>query len=380
MTEMPRRIILIVDDDIDFSESLSRLLSLENYNVLCADSMETAMQAVRQHDVAVALVDIRLGSGNDGLDVVRELRRINPDLMCLMITAFASVDTAIQALQAGAYDYLSKPFHSEDMLSTLDRCFERIQLLNVQKLTEVRLRQKQHMEAIGQLASGIAHDFNNILAVLLSNLRLLEERIGTAHPQFTELVSEAITATLTGGELTSRLLNFGSRPDDQEQTIDLVEMLPDFVAMLKRTLGQKWGASLDMPDRLNSLVVSRGLLETSLLNLALNARDAMEGGGTVAITARNHHVGSALAGKGTHEITGGFVAISVTDTGTGMSRDVRAHALEPLFTTKKRGDGNGLGLTMVDNFARTHGGWIEIESTPRQGTTMTLFLPGRFQA
>ncbi|MBK0327696.1 response regulator [Rhodobacteraceae bacterium F11138] len=380
MTEAPRRTVLIVDDDIDFSESLSRLLALENYDVLRADSMASAVQAVSGHDMAVALVDIRLGSGNEGLDILRELRRINPDLMCLMITAYASMDTAIQALQAGAYDYLSKPFHSEDMLSTLDRCFERIQLLNAQKLNEVRMRQKQQMEAIGQLTSGIAHDFNNILAVLLSNLRLLEERMGTAYPQFSELVGEAVTATLTGSELTSRLMNFGARPDDQEQVIDLGEILPDFLVMLQRTLGKQWDARLDMPTQIDSFVGSRGLLETSLLNLALNARDAMQEGGTVTIKARNHHVGLASGDRGKHEIRGRFVAISVADTGAGMSDQVRARALEPLFTTKKRGDGNGLGLTMVDNFARTHGGWIGIESTPGQGTVMTLFLPGRLQA
>lgn len=379
MTAGPRRIVLIVDDDIDFSESLGRLLALENYNVLRADSMASAKKIVQQHPVAVALVDIRLGSGNDGLDVVRELRRINPDLMCLMITAFVSVETAVQALQAGAYDYLSKPFHSEDMLSTLDRCFERIQLLDAQKLNDVRLRQKQQMEALGQLASGIAHDFNNILAVLLSNLRLLEERIGTAQPAVTELVTEAIGATHTGSELTSRLLNFGSRPEDEDQVVDLAAMLPDFAMMLRRTLGKEWSVRLDLPDQLYMLVFSRGLLETSLLNLALNARDAMASGGTITIKARNHHVGPVSATEQTRPISGEFVAISVIDTGTGMSDHVRTRAFDPLFTTKKRGDGNGLGLTMVDNFVRTHGGWMEIDSTLGQGTTMTLLLPGRFQ-
>lgn len=372
--------ILVVDDDIDFSESLRRLLTLENYDVLCADSVTSALKAVEQNDIAVALVDIRLGSGGDGLDVVRELRRIDPDLMCLMITAFVSVDTAIQALQAGAYDYLSKPFHIEEVLSTLDRCFERKQLLTARKLSEERLRQKQHMEVIGQLASGVAHDFNNILAVLLSNLRLLEERIGRAHPEFSELVSEAITATLTGGELTSRLLNLGARPGDRDHPIDLVEMLQGFLVMLRRTLGQGWDARLEVPDRIDPVTVSRGLLETSLLNLALNARDAMESGGTVTITARNHDAGSAPAANGTGDAAGRFVAISVADTGTGMSGDVRARAFEPLFTTKKRGDGNGLGLTMVENFAHTHGGWIGIETAPGQGTTMTLFLPSGVQA
>ncbi len=380
MSGVARRMVLIVDDDIDFSESLSRLLTLEHYDVLTADSVETAIDAVRQHEVAVALVDIRLGTGNEGLEVVRELRRIYPDLMCLMITAFVSVETAIQALQAGAYDYLSKPFHRKDMLSTLDRCFERIELVNAQKQTVARLRQKQQMEALGQLASGVAHDFNNILAVLLSNLRLLEERMGTSHPEFSELVSEAIGATLSGGDLTSRLLNFGSRPDDETQQVDLLGMLPDFATMLQRTLGQRWDTRLDLPARLASIEVSRGLLETSLLNLALNARDAMQNSGTVIIGAREHRVGGGRANADPQETAGDFVAISVTDTGPGMSPEVRARALEPLFTTKKRGDGNGLGLTMVESFVRTHGGWIEIDSVEGRGTIVTMFLPARLRA
>ncbi|MCQ0091862.1 sensor histidine kinase [Roseovarius sp. M141] len=379
MTEKPRRTILIVDDDIDFSESLCRLLTLENYDALHADGIDSAMQSVRGQDVAVALVDIRLGAGNGGLDVVRKLRQINPDLICLMITAYVSVETVIHALQAGAYDYLSKPFHSEDLLSTLDRCFERIQLLNEQKLNAVRLQQKQHMEAIGQLACGIAHDFNNILAVLLSNLRLLEERIGEGHPEYRELVSEAIDATLTGKDLTTRMLNFGTHPGENPSVVNLAEILPDYIVILQRTFGDKWSVRLDLPDRLDRVEVLRGQLETSLLNLALNARDAMPDGGTLCIKARNLRIGPMRAAEQARKVSGDFVELTITDTGGGMSDRVRARALEPLFTTKKRGDGNGLGLAMVDNFVRAHGGWIEIESAPGQGASVTLFLPSATQ-
>ncbi len=375
MTKESQRKILIVDDDDDFLESLARLLKLEGYGVWCVSDAQGAIKVIESTDVQVALVDIRLGAESGGVGVVGDLRRINPDLVCLMITAYASVDSAVKALKAGAYDYLSKPFHDEDLLATLDRCFHYIQLVNEKKLNTIRLQQKQQMEAIGQLTSGVAHDFNNILAVLHSNLRLLEQRIGGGYPQFSELVDEALAATSTGRDLTTRLLNFSHGQKEEVSTVVITDIVAGIITILQRTLGKKWTVSLHAPSPAGSVTLPVGQLETSLLNLALNARDAMPGGGLIRIAIRNTQIGAIHNDARPLRVPGNYVELSVADTGEGMTESVRKRALEPFFSTKRRGDGNGLGLAMVNNFVRGSGGWIKIDSTPGRGTRIAIYLP-----
>lgn len=371
------RTLLIVDDDTDFAASLAGLLQLEGYRVFQAHDGETALGQIDRQSVSVALVDVRLGTG-DGIDVVRALRKKDPDLVCVMITAYASVETAVEALQAGAYDYLMKPFHCEDLLATLNRCFERIQLLKDKALAAARLSQKQRMEAMGQLTSGIAHDFNNILAVQLSNLRLLEERV-RHQPELAELVADALAATRSGSDLTTRLLGFGTAPSENIGLVRLDEELPALIRMLERTLGDTLVIRLRMEDGLSPVELLPGRLETSLLNLALNARDAMPAGGTLDFEARNVRLGLDGHHDPTDLVPGDYVVISVADNGAGMSPAVRARALDPLFTTKPPGEGCGLGLPMVDNFVRGSGGRLAIDSAPGHGTRISLYLPRAVQ-
>lgn len=371
------RTLLIVDDDTDFAASLAGLLQLEDYRVFQAHDGETALGLIDRQSVSVALVDVRLGTG-DGIEVVRALRKKDPDLVCVMITAYASVETAVEALQAGAYDYLMKPFHCEDLLATLNRCFERIQLLKDKALAAARLSQKQRMEAMGQLTSGIAHDFNNILSVQLSNLRLLEERV-RHQPELAELVADALAATRSGSDLTTRLLGFGAAPSENIGLVRLDEELPALIRMLERTLGNALVIRLRMEDGLSPVELLPGRLETSLLNLALNARDAMPTGGTLDFEARNVRLGLDGHHGPTDLIPGDYVVISVADSGEGMSPAVRARALDPLFTTKPPGEGCGLGLPMVENFVRGSGGRLAIDSAPGRGTRISLYLPRAVQ-
>lgn len=365
--------VLIVDDDMDFAASLAGLLQLEGYDVHVAHEPQQALAELERRRPEVALVDVRLGTGN-GVDLVRDFRQRNPDLVCVMVTAYASIDTAVEALQAGAYDYLCKPFHSEDLLATLNRCFERIRLLEEKRLAAERLGQKQRMEAMGQLTSGIAHDFNNVLAVLLSNLRWLEERV-TDRPDLAELVADALDATKSGSDLTARLLSFGRQRVDEVSVVSLAEELPPLMRMLRRTLDDAVSISLDMAGDLHPVQLPSGQLETSLLNLALNARDAMPDGGSLHFDARNLSVKPEDARVASGLLPGPYVLLSVTDTGQGMPLAVRRRALQPLFSTKPPGQGSGLGLAMVDGFVRQAGGRLGIVSTPGKGTCINLYLP-----
>ena len=371
--EPVRRAVLVIDDDVDFAASLAGLIQLDGYDVAVAHDAEAALARLGQHRPAVALVDVRLGLG-DGIELVRRLRRQDPDLVCVTVTAYASIDTAVKALQAGAYDYLCKPFHSEDLLATLARCFERIALYAQNRRAAERLEQIQRMEAIGQLTSGVAHDFNNVLAVLYGNLRLLEEKIA-GDPALGHLVEDALDAARAGTELSERLLAFGRVQAGNSVVTDLRQHLPPLMRMLSRTLGQPIAVSLSVDADLAPVDINRTQFETSLLNLAINARDAMPDGGRITFDVRNLAIAAAEPLASPDLLPGRYVRVAVTDTGHGMAPAVRHRALEPFFTTKAAGHGSGLGLAMVDSFVRLSGGRLAIDSAPGAGTTVNLYLP-----
>lgn len=365
--------VLIVDDDEDFAASLCGLLRLDGYNPCVARDRASALAELATRRVAVALIDVRLGTGS-GVDLLREVRLQDPDLVCVMVTAYASIDTAIEALQAGAYDYLSKPFHSEDLLAMLARCFERIRLVEERRIAAERLGQKQRLEAMGQLTSGIAHDFNNVLTVLLSNLRWLEERLA-GQPELVELVADALDAVRSGSDLTERLLHFARQHREEATAVDLSVDLPPLMRVLRRTLGEGIEIAVTLAEDLKPVFIPPGQLGPSLLNLALNARDAMSGGGNLRLDARNLIVGHDDRRAVPGLRPGHYVLLSVTDTGHGMPLAIRRQALRPMFSTKPPGAGSGLGLSMVDEFVRHAGGGLAIDSAPGKGTCVNLYLP-----
>ena len=640
------RKVLVIDDDQDFADSLSNLLTLEGYVVEKAYSASAAHAALTGFHAEVALIDIRLGASS-GIDLIAAFRRRRPDIICVMMTAYASVDTAVEALQQGAYDYLCKPFFTEDLLATLARCFDRLTLarerdaveatlrrrnqqleqtnarlhrvvqsmqaisrcltlheLNGTLLEEVvgnvaaaggaiylkqgtrlvrkhalnsdypetepderawqtaslpgggspsslglplscddepiglvavhadagrtfspqdqelgliltsfgcqairvfqalenlrwseerlrritenspsaislrdlegrfvvvnkqfeawhgvdgaqvtgrtvdelfppglalryaeqdrevlaagqaidrevempfsdgtlhsvlmttfpvldgpgeamgvgtigtdvsahkraqeELRQAQKMEALGQLTGGVAHDFNNLLAVILGNLELIEEALEDG-PALRELVEDALESARSGAELTHRLLAFGRLQTLHPQATDLRALIWDMSRLLERTLGETIEVVRILPDQLWHIEADRSQVETSLLNLALNARDAMAGGGTLTIEAANVDSHELRTGGYDSLPPGRYVMIAVSDTGVGMPPEIVERAFQPFFTTKEVGHGSGLGLSMVYGFVKQSGGSVGITSEPGRGSTVRLYLPG----
>jgi len=243
-----------------------------------------------------------------------------------------------------------------------------------QRLAELRLRQTQRMEAIGQLTGGIAHDFNNLLAIVLGNLRLLQEE-ALGRPEARELLEEALDATKAGAELTSRLLAFGRGQALYPQTTDVEALIREMSRMLERTLGQGIAIRLDLAPDLWSAEIDRNQLETSVLNLAINARDAMPDGGELVIGARNVALGRDDVRSRPDLSPGNYVVLSVTDCGEGMTPEVLREAIQPFFTTKELGHGSGLGLSMVYGFVTQSKGHLELVSSVGQGTSVSLYLP-----
>lgn len=239
------------------------------------------------------------------------------------------------------------------------------------KKLEKKLMGSQRMEAIGQLTGGIAHDFNNLLTVIQGNAELLEAS-GDDHQ---ELTSEIVNAARRGADLTRHLLAFARQQTLIPKTIDLNDLVPKTIKSLLRTISETVTVEFICPDDVWTVYADRTQLETAILNLALNARDAMTSGGTITIRCQNV-TGAQIGVSEEIELTQPYyVAISVSDTGKGMPEDEARKAFEPFFTTKGVGQGSGLGLSMVLGFSRQSGGDARILSTPGRGTTVTIYLP-----
>lgn len=243
------------------------------------------------------------------------------------------------------------------------------------KQMEEKLRHAQKLEAVGQLTGGVAHDFNNILAVILTNLEFLEEDLA-ADESHREIISEAIRAVHRGAKLTERLLAFSRKQPLNPKTLDLVGILSDMVELLRRTLGETITVQTAFPGDLRPVFVDRNQFENAILNLAVNARDAMkQRGGKLEILCTNRKIIHRASGRINEMPSGQYVCVEIRDNGAGMTPEVMERAFEPFFTTKKTGEGSGLGLSMVYGFANQSGGAVTISSAVGEGTSVKLFLP-----
>ena len=237
------------------------------------------------------------------------------------------------------------------------------------KRIEATLHQSQKLETIGQLTGGIAHDFNNLLMVILGSLRLLERRIPD-DPRLSRLIAGALQGAERGAALTQRLLAFARRQDLKPQPVDVMQLIEGMSELLRRSVGPMINITVTAPQRPQPVMVDPNQLELAILNLAVNARDAMPSGGTLTIAV--DEVRSALPG-GLAE--GAYARITVIDTGTGMDELTLRRSIEPFFSTKGVGKGTGLGLSMIHGLAVQSGGGFYLKSTLGEGTTAELFLP-----
>jgi PAS domain S-box-containing protein len=238
---------------------------------------------------------------------------------------------------------------------------------------EGQLRQAQKMEAIGQLTGGIAHDFNNILTVIIGMVELLAPAID-ADPRLAPIVKAIDDAAERGAELTRRMLAFARKQPLQPRPLDLNEVITRIAEMLQRTLGEDVTVRTVLADDLWRAVADPFLLEDAILNLAVNARDAMPKGGHLVIETDNAELDENFAAENLDVSAGEYVSLLVSDTGTGMKPEVIERAFEPFFTTKDVGRGTGLGLSMVYGFVKQIGGHVRIHSEVGRGTTVKIYL------
>jgi PAS domain S-box-containing protein len=239
------------------------------------------------------------------------------------------------------------------------------------RVAEEQLHQAQKMEAVGQLTAGVAHDFNNILAVILGNTELLEDDLGEDNPQ----LAAVFRATERAADLTQRLLAFSRKQVLNPEIVNANNLITNITGLLRRTLEEHIDIEAVTAAGLWNCKVDPAQLENALVNLAINARDAMPDGGKLTIETANARLDDDYAAAQAEVTPGQFVMLAVTDTGTGMPPEIREHAFEPFFTTKAVGAGSGLGLSMVYGFVKQSGGHVTIYSEKGEGTTIKLYLP-----
>jgi two-component system NtrC family sensor kinase len=254
---------------------------------------------------------------------------------------------------------------------------ERLQQeMRLRQSTEETLRQAQKMEAVGRLSGGIAHDFNNMLTIVLGNVNMALRRIADGNPRVERLLESARQASERAATLVQRLLAFSRQHPQEVEALDINRLVQSMSELLRRTLGETVTVETVLAGGLWKVAVDVNQLENAILNLAVNARDAMPNGGRLTIETANSYLDDTYVAANAEAFPSGqYVMLAVSDSGAGMSREVIERAFEPFFTTKPAGMGTGLGLSMVYGFIKQSSGHIKIYSEVGEGTTIKLYFP-----
>ena len=372
-----KRHVLIVDDDRDFADSLAAMIRPHGYQPAIAYTIEQARAAARALAPEVALLDIRLESAS-GFSLIEELRQFRADTLCIMITAYADLNSAVDAIQQGAYDYLRKPADPAAVFAALDRCFDRLHLQAEKSALEGQLRQAQKLEAVGRLAGGVAHDFNNVLTAILGNveLALIAVRTHLASPNPVEECLQQIEhSSQHAASLTRQLLMFSRRRPMELTSLHLNEVLVDAQHMLRRLLPENVEFEMPLHPSTGTIRADAGQIEQIVMNLVINAQDAMTGGGKLTVATGVEDIDEMRRSSNPDAQMGPHVVLTVSDTGCGMSQETLEHVFEPFFTTKEVDKGTGLGLATVYGIVKQFGGHILVQSAPGEGTVFRIYFP-----
>jgi signal transduction histidine kinase len=412
---MQRTRVMLVEDERIVALNLKQRLTKLGYEVAAqATSGAAALKEIARARPDVVLMDINIEGDIDGI----ETASLIPDeyrTPVIYLTAYSEQATLDRARATSPYGYLLKPFSERELHATIQMVLERrradlalreseqrLERLVAERTAELeqrtaalqeqtrqreaaeaavrqaefdaKLRRAQRMDAIGQLTGGIAHDFNNLLTIIVGNLDCLSD-LPDRDAERAELEDVALGAALRGSELTGRLLAFARQQPLSPQPVNLNARLPAIIAMLQRTLGESIEITTSLAPNLWIAEVDASQIEDALVNLAINARDAMPSGGILTIETQNITLDADYAAANVEVSPGDYVALAVSDTGCGMPPDVLERAFEPFFSTKGEGKGTGLGLSMVYGFAKQSRGHVKIYSEVGHGTTVSLYLP-----
>jgi signal transduction histidine kinase len=371
-----RPLILVVDDDEVSLMLASASLREIGFDVLEATRGEEAIETAGEHKPDAVLLDVIM-PGKDGYDACRELRANQLAGVCVPIIMMTSLDDpeSIQrAYDAGATEFTIKPVNWMVEAHRLRFLIQAVRAAEALKQSDEQLRQSQKMDAIGRLAGGVAHDFNNLLTAILSYSDLaLDDPSDPDH--VADCIREIKEAGNSAAGLTRQLLTFGRKRPVQPEALDVNRTVENMEKMLRRLLSEAIELHVNLRSGIGWVNADPGQVEQVVMNLAVNAGDAMPEGGTMWIQTEERDVQDARGAEGKPIQPGRYVTLSVRDTGIGMDESTRAKVFEPFFTTKAEGKGTGLGLATVFGITKQNGGHIELKSEPGKGTMFTIFLP-----
>jgi two-component system cell cycle sensor histidine kinase/response regulator CckA len=370
----PVRILCLEDNDGD-RELLEQTLVADglNCNFRHAKSRQEFETALSQGPFDLIISDFSLPA-YDGMTALATVRKLDGQTPFIFVSGTIGEDRAIESLKSGATDYVLKD-RRERLVSAVRRALRESHERAERKRLEEQLRQAQKMEAIGQLASGVAHDFNNLLAVIKLNVDLAVMVDQKIDEQVRENLKQINTAVDRAAGLTRQLLAFSRKQAMRPQSVNLVEVMKNLKKMLDRIIGEDIALQCSHGRHLPYVHADVGMIEQVLLNLVVNARDAMPEGGDLVISTKKLRVNSEHIPPGGDFAAGDFICLRVSDTGCGIPPENLARIFEPFFTTKEAGKGTGLGLATVYGIVKQHGGWIRVSSRMGVGTIFRIFLP-----
>jgi signal transduction histidine kinase len=401
--------ILLVDDQPAKLLAYEAILGELGENLIKAGSADEALGQLLKREVAIILIDVCMPD-LDGFQLAKMIRD-HPRFQKTAIIFISAIQVTeldlLRGYELGAVDYVPVPVVPEvlrakvKVFAELHRKTRQLERLNeeleirvaertadlaktneeLERRVEERTREReealaqvhemQKLESLGQLTGGVAHDFNNLLMAILGSLDVIRLRM-PSDPQLLRLLDGAIQSAESGAALTKRMLAFARRQSLHPEAVDVVKLVGGLTDLLQRSLGPQVQIVCDFSVGLPHIRIDPNQLELALLNLAVNARDAMPAGGTVLITGRLEQIAEARANT---LPPGQYVCIGVKDTGCGMDESTLRRATEPFFTTKDHGRGTGLGLSMVEGLVAQSGGTMRISSRPEFGTNVELLLP-----
>ncbi|MGF6180723.1 signal transduction histidine kinase [Massilia sp. UYP32] len=380
--------VLLIDDESFAQDIIAHgLKGCANHQLMYESSPERAVEVARQIDATVVLVDLRMPGGLDGFAVIARLRAHpdTEDIPVILLSSEDDPDIKAKAFAVGASDYMVKwpdprelvarvRHHSGACIARRERDQAFASLRRSQEelaASQSALQQAQKMEAIGQLTGGVAHDFNNVLQIIGGNLQLLK-LVGNLNDAARARVETALSGVERGAKLAAHLLAFARRQPLQSVVIDPGHLLREMDDMARRVLGASTLVRTEIAHGLGSTMIDPNQLNNVLLNLVINARDAMPDGGTLTIRGDNVGADDELPAEVPE---GDYVMLEIADTGKGMPPDVLRRAFEPFFTTKPTGQGTGLGLSMAYGFVKQSGGEIVLHSEEGKGSSVRIYLP-----
>jgi signal transduction histidine kinase len=367
------RVLLVEDQQSDAALLLDQLDRFD-YEVTWerVETREGMAAALAGHHWDLILSDFALPQFS-ALEALALRDELGSDLPFLIVSGTIEEEEAVESLRQGADDFITKGRLAR-LGPAIERCLRESEERKARRAAEERLRQAEKMEAIGQLAGGVAHDFNNLLGVIQGyGELLLKDSLGDSVQR--KRIEEILQATERGAALTRQLLAFSRQQPIEARSLDLNAVVIGLKSMVTRLIGENVEITTRLSEGLHLVKADPAQLEQVLLNLAVNARDAMRGGGRLIIETSNVDLDDTYALSHPDASRGPHVLLTVSDTGHGMVPETLSHIFEPFFTTKEAGKGTGLGLATVYGIARKSGGHVGVYSEPGHGTTFKVYFP-----